>query len=150
MNHGYPFVAWLRRSVPLVCGPVLMLALMEAVAFGSCGDYLLPASGEHASVATRQNRNENASLAASIIDFERDGMPIKGPSRCSSGRCEGIPPLPIPTPVTRTEAHEPIHFLIDLAGGEGDSPLSYRWSLPADDRFPQSHKGSVDPPPPKG
>ena len=149
MNHGHPFVAWLRRSVPLVCGPVLLLALMESVAFGSCGDYLMPASGEHAAVTTHQRRNENGSLAALINDFERGGLPIKGHSRCSSGRCEGIPPLPNPTPVTRTGAYEQIHFLIDVTGGEGDVPLSCRWSRPADDRFPQSHKGSVEPPPPK-
>lgn len=149
MNHGYPFVAWLRRSVPLVCGPVLMLALMEAVAFGSCGDYLMPANGEHASVVNHQKPNGNVSLAASIDDFERGGMPIKGHSRCASGRCEGIPPLPNPTPVTRTEANEPIHFLIDVTGREGDRRSNCRWSRPADDRFPPSHKGSVEPPPPK-
>jgi hypothetical protein len=143
MNHGYPFVAWLRRSVPLVCGPVLMLALMEAMAFGSCGDYLMPASGEHASVATSQNRNKNGSLAASINDFERDGMPIKGPSRCSSGR-DPSAPYPDPSDADGGARADPFLDRVDgwgrgllfklplvASGRRSISPESQRFGRPA-------------------
>lgn len=149
MKNGSPFVARSRRSVPLICGALLLLALTEGVALGSCGDYLMSPGGSHAVSGVLNATAKDGMSAETTAGADRHGMPSRGESRCSSGRCEGIPPLPNPAPLTRTEANKPIHFLIDAIGGEGDPRLSCRWSLPADDRFPQSHKGSVEPPPPK-
>lgn len=149
MNIGSPVVARLRRSVPLLCGPLLMFALIETAAFASCGDYLESPVGLRGSGAGHVMPAPGS--AGDFMDSSEHGdLPVRQPSRCSSGRCEGIPPLSSPIPATRAEAHELIHFLADATCGRVDHRLSGRWSRPADDHLPNIHKGSIDPPPPRG
>lgn len=126
-----------------------MLALIETAALGSCGDYLEPHGMPRESVA--EPVMTGSGLADDLRDLSGRGeLPVTPPSRCSSGRCEGIPPLSSPIPASRMENREPIHFFADVADSRLGHRLSGRWSRPADEQLPQVHKGSIDPPPPRG
>jgi hypothetical protein len=149
MNIGPPIVAVLRRSVPLLCGPLLVLALIETAAFGSCGDYLERTGGSRGADGAYA-MHASGSAGDSRDHSERGDLPVRQPSKCSSGRCEGIPPLSSPIPPLRADNRELIHFLGDATGGRIDHRFSGRWTRPSDDHLPSIHKGSIDPPPPRG